>query len=173
MSQDQKKPKPRVMTSPLQGIPLPDIQNLKDYERGFWEGTRDQELRIQQCDACKMFRHIPTPMCPYCNSLRYVWTKVSGNGRVYSFVIVYHPVHPALRDREQTPYNICLIELEEQERLRMVSSILSTVPDDIHISMPVEVIFLATSDDPTVVLPMFVPKGNRNGIGTKTLVPEK
>ena len=173
MSQDQKKSKSKVMTSPLQGIPLPDIQNLRDYERGFWESTRDQELRIQQCDVCRKFRHIPTPMCPYCNSLRYVWTKVSGKGRVYSFVIAYHPVHPALHEKEQTPYNICLIELEEQEGLRMVSSILSTVPDDIRIGMHVEVTFLATSDDPKVVLPMFVPMGSRNGIGNKARSPKK
>ena len=169
MSQDQKKLKLKVMTSPLQGVPLPDIQNLKDYERGFWEGTREQELRIQQCAPCKKFRHIPTPMCPYCNSLQYVWTKVSGDGRVYSFVIAYHAVHPALREKEQTPYNICLIELDEQEGLRMVSNILGTVPDDIFIGMLVEVVFLATVDDPKVVLPMFVPMSSTGGIDTRPL----
>ncbi|MCE2464263.1 MAG: hypothetical protein J4F46_10235, partial [Dehalococcoidia bacterium] len=52
------------MTKPLEGLPLPDIENLPDYERGFWEASRKHELGIQQCSDCKKFRHPPTPMCP-------------------------------------------------------------------------------------------------------------
>jgi uncharacterized OB-fold protein len=100
-------------------------------------------------------------MCPYCHSLDYDWTKTSGRGKVYSHLIVRHPVHRALRDGEQTPYNVCLIELEDQEGLRMVSNVLNVAPEDVYIDMPVEVTFMPTVDDPNVVLPLFVPAPGR------------
>ena len=120
----QQTTKSKAMTKPLEGILLPDIDNLPDYERGFWEAARSHELRIQQCSGCKKLRHLPTPMCPHCHFLEYDWTKMSGRGTVYSHLIVRHPVHSAIREKEQTPYNICLIELEEQDGLRVVSNIL-------------------------------------------------
>ena len=145
------------MTAPLEGVPLPDLERVPDYERGFWEGTRRGELRIQQCSDCGRYRHLPTPMCPECSSLEYAWTPVSGRGFVYSFVIVRHPVHPAIREREQTPYNICMIELEEQEGLRICSNVLQAAPEDIAIEMPVQATFIPAADNPDVVLPVFLP----------------
>ena len=147
----------RPMTGPLEGVPLPDLERVPDYERGFWEGTRQGELRIQQCSDCGLFRHLPTPMCPECSSLEYQWTRVSGRGFVYSYVIVRHPVHPAIREKEQTPYNICMIELEEQEGLRICSNVLQVSPEDISIAMPVQVTFMPAVDNPEVVLPVFLP----------------
>ena len=95
MTQQSERPtRSRPMTGPLEGVPLPELERVPDYERGFWEGTRAGELRIQRCSACGLFRHLPTPMCPECSSLDYQWTTVSGRGFVYSYVIVRHPVHP-------------------------------------------------------------------------------
>ena len=145
------------MTAPLAGIPLPDLDRLPDYEQGFWEGSRQGELRIQRCAGCGVFRHLPTPMCPQCHSLDYEWTPVSGRGVVYSFVIARHAVHPAIREQEQLPYNVCIIELEEQAGLRIASSVLHVAPEDITIDMPVAVTFLPSPDEPAVVLVMFVP----------------
>ena len=87
----------------------------------------------------------------------YGWTRVSGRGFVYSYVIVRHPVHPAIAEKEQTPYNVCMIEMEEQEGLRLCSNVLNVAPEDIHIDMPVQVAFFPAADDPDVVLPVFLP----------------
>ena len=159
--QQEQTARSRPMTAPLEGIPLPDLERLPDYERGFWEASRNHELQIQQCSDCKIFRHLPTPMCPRCHSLEYGWTRVGGRGVVYSYVIVRHPVHRSIRDKEQVPYNVCLVELEEQEGLRIASNILYVAPEDIYIDMPVQVTFLPTIDEPDVVLPMFVPLQQR------------
>lgn len=148
--------KSRPMTAPLQGIPLPDVDALPDYERGFWEGTTTGELRIQRCSDCDVFRHPPMPMCPHCHSLGYDWAPTTGLGHVYSFLVVRTPVHPALREKEQTPYNICLIELEDQPQLRVISNVLHVPPEDIRVDMPVEVTFMPSADEPRVVLPLFV-----------------
>ena len=147
----------RPMAAPLEGVPLPDLERLPDYERGFWEGSRNGELRIQQCSDCRLFRHLPMPMCPQCSSLDYNWTKVSGRGVVYSYVIVRHPVHPAISEKNQVPYNLCMIELEEQEGLRICSNVLQVAPEDIRIDMPVRVTFIPAVDEPDVVLPVFLP----------------
>ena len=72
-------------------------------------------------------------------------------------MIVRHPVHPAIAEKEQVPYNVCMIELEEQEGLRLCSNVLNVPPEDIHIDMPVQVAFFPTVDDPDVVLPVFLP----------------
>ena len=146
-----------AMTGPLAGLPLPDLDRLPEYERGFWEGTRERQLRIQRCTECKVFRHLPTPMCPDCHSLDHEWAAMSGRGTVYSFVIARHAVHPAIRELEQLPYNVCVIELEEQAGLRIVSNVLDVAPEDIRIGMPVEVRFVPAPNDPAVVLAMFVP----------------
>ena len=159
--QTEQAAKSPAMTGPLEGVPLPDLERVPDYERGFWEGTRAGELRIQRCADCGRFRHLPTPMCPECSSLAYEWTRVSGRGFVYSFVIVRHPVHPAIREKEQTPYNICMIELEEQEGLRICSNVLQVAPEDISIDMPVQVAFISAADNPDVVLPVFLPASQR------------
>ena len=157
MTQQQQAAKSRPMTAPLEGLPLPDLERIPDYERGFWEGSRNGELRIQQCSGCGLFRHLPMPMCPVCSSLDYGWTRVSGRGFVYSYVIVRHPVHPAIAEKEQVPYNVCMIELEEQEGLRLCSNVLNVPPEDVHIDMPVQVAFFRAVDTPGVVLPVFLP----------------
>ena len=155
--QQEQAAKSRPMTAPLEGLPLPDLERIPDYEQGFWEGSRAGELRIQQCLDCGLFRHLPTPMCPACSSLSYGWSRVSGRGFVYSYVIVRHPVHPAIAEKEQTPYNVCMIELEEQEGLRLCSNVLNVAPEDIHIDMPVQVAFFPAVDAPGVALPVFQP----------------
>ena len=91
------------MIVPLEGIPLPDVGALPDYERGFWEGTAAGELRIQRCSDCRVFRHPPVPMCPHCHSLGYRWAPTTGRGRVYSFLIAWTPVHRALRGEGADP----------------------------------------------------------------------
>ena len=154
---EQVATKSPAMTKPLEGVPLPDLERVPDYEQGFWEGTRAGELRIQRCSDCERFRHLPTPMCPECSSLAHEWTRVSGRGFVYSFVIVRHPVHPAIREKEQTPYNICMIELVEQVGLRICSNVLQVAPEDITIDMPVQVTFVPATDNSDVALPVFLP----------------
>ena len=155
--QSERGAQSQSMTRPLEGVPLPELERVPDYERGFWEGTQAGELRIQRCSDCGLFRHLPTPMCPECSSLDYEWTTVSGRGFVYSYVLVRHPVHPAIREKEQTPYNVCVIELEEQAGLRICSNVLDVAPEDISIDMPVQATFVPASDDPSVVLPVFIP----------------
>ena len=117
----------------------------------FWEGCNRGELLMQRCASCHKFRWLPQPMCPSCHSLEHKWIKVSGNGTVYSYTIITHPVHPAARDR--VPYNVAQVQLEEDPQLILITNLVGIRNEDIRIGMPVRVTFEEHS--PGVMLPKF------------------
>jgi uncharacterized OB-fold protein/acyl dehydratase len=115
----------------------------------WWEGLRAGKLLIQRCGGCGALRHPPRPMCPHCQSLEWDTVEASGRGTVYSFVVSHYPQVPAF----DYPLAIGLIELEEGTRL--VSNVVDIDPADVHVGMPVEVVFTAVGDELT--LPLFRP----------------
>ena len=115
----------------------------------WWEGVKAGKLLIQRCGGCRTLRHPPRPMCPRCQSLEWDAVESSGRGTVYSFVVSHHPQVPAF----DYPLAIGLIELEEGTRL--VSDVVDVDPADVHVGMPVEVLFEAVDDELT--LPLFRP----------------
>lgn len=128
-------------------IPVPNFDN-----EGFWAACTRHELCLQRCTQCHAYRHHPRPMCPQCNSLDYTWSRVSGNGVVYSFTIAHGPTLPAFQPR--VPYNVAVIQLEEGPY--MVSNVVDCANDELHIGMPVRVAFEDISDG--MSLPKFRPR---------------
>jgi uncharacterized protein len=124
--------------------PVPDEDSYP-----FWEACREEKLVLQRCRECSAFRYPPRPVCPNCSAFGVDWVESGGRGRVYSWVIAHHPVHPAVADR--VPYNIVLVELDEGPRL--VSNLVDTLPDEIEVGQPVEVVFEHVSAELT--LPKF------------------
>jgi 3-oxo-4,17-pregnadiene-20-carboxyl-CoA hydratase alpha subunit len=116
----------------------------------WWEGVKAGKLLIQRCGGCGTLRHPPRPMCPRCQGLEWDTVESSGRGTVYSFVVSHHPQVPAF----DYPLAIGLIELEEGTRL--VSNVVDVDPADVHVGMPVEVLFEAFDDELT--LPQFRPR---------------
>jgi uncharacterized OB-fold protein len=92
-------------------------------------------------------------MCPYCQSLAKEWVKMSGRGKVHTWTIITHPVHPAAVDK--VPYNVVQVRLDEQPDLLMVSNLVGVKNEDIQFDMPVEVVFEEL--EPGVRLPKFKP----------------
>ena len=117
----------------------------------FWEGCNRGELLMQRCSSCKKFRWLPQPMCPACHSIEREWVKVSGQGTVYSYTIITHPVHPAARSR--VPYNVAQVQLDEDPQLILITNLVGIQNEDIRIGMPVRVVFEEHS--PGVMLPKF------------------
>ena len=116
----------------------------------FWEGLRENELRIQKCASCELLRHPPRPMCPQCNSLEWNTIVASGNGTLHSFVMPQHPPFPFM----DYPYIVALVDLEEG--VRLVSNLIDITPEDASIDMPVEVCFREFEGD--LVLHQFRPR---------------
>jgi uncharacterized OB-fold protein len=92
----------------------------------FWEYARAGELRVQACTGCDRLRFPPRPCCPHCQSFGSQWRLVSGRGRVWSYVVPHPPLLPDYA--AQAPYNVILVELAEDPRIRLVGNLV-TAPD--------------------------------------------
>ncbi len=115
----------------------------------FWEACRRHELVLQHCQNCQTFRFPPAILCPECLSEATEWQRLSGKGKIFSFVVFHRVYHPAFQ--ADIPYTVALIELEEGPRL--VSNIVGTPPAEVTCDMPVEVDFEDVT--PEVTLPKF------------------
>lgn len=116
----------------------------------FWDGVAAGELRIQRCAHCETLRHPPRPMCGSCQSTSWDTIVASGRGEVYSYAVHHHPQLPGI----DLPLVVLLVALEEG--VRFVSTLAGAGPGDVHIGMPVELVFEAAGDDLT--LPLFRPR---------------
>ena len=122
-------------------------------EAPFWEATAEGELRIQQCAMCEHLRFPPRPMCPRCQSTESTWTRMSGRGTIYSFVVPHPPLLPQFA--ELAPYNVILVALEEDPTIRLIGNLVNQAGDKINtidpasikVGQPVQVVFERVSDE--------------------------
>ena len=129
-------------------LPLPDQDTAE-----FWSGCARHQLLMQRCARCKQFRFYPRPMCPHCNSMESEWVRMSGRGRVYSWVVARPPVLPAFQSL--VPYAVVLVALDEDPELRLVGNLLDCPLEEIRMDMPVEVTFQEVAEG--VTLPQWRP----------------
>jgi len=116
--------------------------------RPFWDGCRDHKLMMQECTGCGRLRFYPSEGCQHCRSTDYTWTRVSGRGRIYSWIVVHRSVDPVWQAR--TPFVTGIIELEEGMGVLVPGLILGMAPDAIEEAMPVHVEFEQTDAETTV-----------------------
>ena len=140
------------MTDPYfpEGMPLPESEPAT---AGFWDGCAARELRIQQCTGCGKHRHVPTPICSNCRSFEYTWATSKGTGRIFSFIVVHHSVHPATD--ALVPYNVSVIQLDDCDGVLVTSNVVGCSNDDLHVDMPVKVTWEQV--DPELWLYRFTP----------------
>jgi uncharacterized OB-fold protein len=125
-------------------LPMPN----EDTE-AYWAACRDGKLVVPKCGACGHRFLPPACLCPRCLSTRVSYEKVSGKGRVHSFIVVHRPQHPAFFP--DAPYNVAIVELEEGPRMH--GRIIDLDNAAITVGMPVEVAFQKVDDD--ITLPVF------------------
>jgi len=128
--------------------PLPAISSLS---KPYWDALRGRELKLPKCDRCGKIWYPPSPLCPECWSRELTWTRLSGRGRVSSWV-VFHQSYFRGFDGE-IPYNVAEVELDEGPRL--LTNLVDIANDAIRAQMRVEIVF----DDVTteVTLAKFKP----------------
>ncbi len=128
-------------------LPLPDEDSAP-----FWEGCARGELLVQACGECGRRRMPPRPMCPWCQSLDSTWEPTSGRGRIWSFVVAHPPLLPHYA--EQAPYNVAVVELDDDPLIRFVGNVVATPdgalnqvdPRTLAIGQPVQVCFAPAID---------------------------
>lgn len=132
-------------------LPVPD-----DDGAPFWEYARRGELRVQACAACGVLRFPPRPCCPHCQSFDSEWRRMSGRGRIWSYVFPHPPLLPAYA--EQAPYNAIVVELLDAPQIRLVGNLVTSAdapldsvdPSRLRIGAGVKVAFHAMADGVTV-----------------------
>jgi uncharacterized OB-fold protein len=124
----------------------------------FWDGVQAHKLLILRCNNGH-YIHWPKVVCRFCLSTDLAPVEVSGRGKVATFTLPNQPFHPYFQAK--IPYVLAVIELEEQENLKLVSNIVDIDPDDVRIGMPVEVTFQEVS--PGYTLPLFKPAAGTAG----------
>jgi uncharacterized OB-fold protein len=128
--------------------PLPVDDDLDT--GGFFEAARRHELAIRMCNGCDAVLHVPVAYCHRCGSWENRWQNVAGTGRLYSWTVVTHQVHPA----HPVPYTVLLVELDDHPEARLIGQ-LPGAPD-LEVGQSLEVWFETIDDG--VVLPQWRPQ---------------
>lgn len=121
----------------------------------FWDGAKRGELRIQRCTACGKAYFFPRPFCPHCSSRDVKWFTASGKAKLHTYVINHRP---AMGFRDDAPYVIAIVELEEGPRMMTNIIGIEPTPENLPIDLPLEVTWEKQSDD--ITLPLFRPAGS-------------
>ncbi len=114
----------------------------------FWTSGQHGELHILRCRSCGYYIHEYSPLCPRCRGREIAPEAVSGRAVVASFTINHQPWLPGM----QVPYVYAIVELAEQEGLRLTTNIVNCDPSEVAIGDPVSVAFQHYDD---VWLPVF------------------
>lgn len=127
--------------------PRPSAKSLE-----FWEGAKEKKLVLQNCRSCGQFWFPPSARCRHCLSPDFSWRQVSGEGRIYSFVVYHRLYHPAFEG--DLPYVVGIVELREGPRL--LTNIVGMPWQQVQCDLPVQVTF--EDDGRGNVIPKFMRK---------------
>lgn len=118
--------------------PVPD-----EVDKPFWDACNEDRLVIQNCTACNRLQHPPQAACDQCgSSANLEWRPVSGTGTIYSYSVVYDSPIAALQPDQ--PYNVAVIQLDEDPGIQMLSHLPGTPVDEVPIGGKVQVVFEPT-----------------------------
>jgi uncharacterized OB-fold protein len=121
-----------------EGLPAPSAAP-DGLSQPYWDGTRQEKLRIQRCRGCGAGQWGPEWICHRCHSFDLAWEEIRGRGRIYSYQRPHHAVHPALAGHG--PYVVVLVELPEYGGVRMVGNLLGDPRQEVRIGAAVEAVF--------------------------------
>jgi uncharacterized protein len=132
--------------------PLPDTDSAP-----FWEATAEGRLALCRCQACGLWMQPPLERCRACGEPT-AFEEIRGTGVIYSFIVQHHAAVPGYRD--QLPYVIGLVQLDEQPRLRLPGRIVGIDATDVVCGLRVraEIVALPGGD---FEVPVFRPIEDR------------
>jgi uncharacterized OB-fold protein len=116
-----------ALTLPPQPAPDADTE-------AFWQATAEGRLALCRCESCDVWIHPPLERCRRCDQPT-TFADIAGTGEVHSFIIVRQPSVPGYFDA--VPYVVGVVELDEQEGLRLPGRIVGIEPEGVMIGMPV------------------------------------
>lgn len=119
--------------------PLPD-----ELSKPFWDACNEQRLVMQTCTTCNMIHFPPELSCNNCGSESNLeWQEVSGRGKIYDYGVMHDSRIRVLQANQ--PFNIALIQLEEDPEILMYAHLPGVPIDDVPLGADVRVVFEKTS----------------------------
>jgi uncharacterized OB-fold protein len=135
-------------------VPFRILPQVGDRNRFFWESGADGKLRFLRCPHDGWYVHPPSPICPKCYRKDLVPEEVSGRAEVHTYTINHQAWMPFL----DVPFILAIVELPEQQGLRLTTNIVGIGVDEVQVGMPVQVRFERHEDgDEVVYIPIFEP----------------
>ena len=118
--------------------PVPD-----ELSEPFWNACNEGRLVVQNCKACNRMQYPPERVCSERGSKSDMeWREVSGRGTINGYVVVHDS---RLRVWvPQQPYNVAVIEIEEDPAINFFSNLPGTPVDQVPVGASVQVEFLET-----------------------------
>jgi uncharacterized protein len=133
------------MSDPASALPAPPPV-VNPETQLFWDGTTQNELRLQRCLQCATFIWYPRAMCPHCHATQLEWLATPGEGIVYSYTIV-RKTGGVYAD--SVPFVVAYVELDEGPRL--LTNIVGCDPESVSIGQRVEAVFEDTGEGASLV----------------------
>jgi uncharacterized OB-fold protein len=124
---------------------------ITDRTRAYWTGGARGELVMDRCRPCGRWALPGGDQCLACGG-EPAPEPVSGRGTVFTFSVNMHQFHPDV----PPPNVIAIVQLDEQEDLRIVTNIIGVETHDLRCGLPVSVAFERHGD---VFYPVFEPVG--------------
>ncbi len=120
--------------------PLPPVDAQS---RPYWEACNQGRLTLQRCDGCGHVQHYRRIVCTHCGTDKLTDVDASGAGTVRSFTVIRRAVSSAFD--ANVPYVVALIELAEGPTV--MSNLIESPLEAIHIGAPVQLMFERRSED--------------------------
>ena len=118
--------------------PVPDALS-----KPFWDACNEGRLVMQTCKTCNRMQFPPEPACSECSSKENLeWREVSGRGKINGYGVM-HDCRIRTLQADQ-PFNIALIELEDDPEITMYSHLPGTPVDEVPVGASVQVVFEET-----------------------------
>jgi uncharacterized OB-fold protein len=128
--------------------PVPKLNKLN---RPYFEAAKRGEFRLQRCNACGHQWYPASSHCPQCLSKDYQWAKMSGRGKVWSYIVMHQKYFKSFE--KDLPYNVAFIQLDEGPL--MMSTVVGVPNSALRCDMPVEVVIEEATEE--IAVPKFRP----------------
>ena len=135
----------RVVTSRI-------LPRLTPENEHYWTSGADGVLRMLRCGDDGHWVHPPQPVCPLCLGRNLAPEALSGRAVVHAWTVNEQPWIPGF----DPPYSVAIVELVEQDGLRLTTNIVGCDPYAVTTGMEVQVEFEHHDD---VWIPIFRPIG--------------
>ena len=115
----------------------------EELDKPFWEACNEGRLVIQHCKTCDTLQHPPKEACSKCESGENLeWREMSGRGKIYCYGVMYDS--PVITLAVDQPFNVAVIQLEEDPGINMLSHLPGTPVDQVPVGANVQVEFETT-----------------------------